>query len=192
MPRNKDFDEQEVLEKAMYLFWKEGYKTTSIDKLCDKLGISRSSLYVTYGNKKKLFLKALKHYKSKSSEVLKEFFDQDLSVKTLIQNFFEMVIDEIPTDQERKGCFIVNTTTEMAAKDEDITEFIINNQHDLEEIFENLILFGQQSGEISSDKDAKQLAVFYFTLFNGIRVVGKITTDYQTFKSIIPIAISVL
>ena len=192
MPRNKDFDEQEVLEKAMCLFWKEGYKTTSIDKLCDKLGISRSSLYVTYGNKKKLFLKALKHYKSKSSEVLKEFFDQDLSVKTLIQNFFEMVIDEIPTDQERKGCFIVNTTTEMAAKDEDITEFIINNQHDLEEIFENLILLGQQSGEIASDKDAKQLAVFYFTLFNGIRVVGKITTDYQTFKSIIPIAISVL
>ena len=103
-----------------------------------------------------------------------------------------MVIDEIPTDQERKGCFIVNTTTEMAAKDEDITEFIINNQHDLEEIFENLILLGQQSGEIASDKDAKQLAVFYFTLFNGIRVVGKITTDYQTFKSIIPIAISVL
>ena len=55
MPRNKDFDEQEVLEKAMCLFWKEGYKTTSIDKLCDKLGISRSSLYVTYGNKKNFF-----------------------------------------------------------------------------------------------------------------------------------------
>ena len=192
MPRSRDFDEQEVLEKAMYLFWKEGYKTTSIEVLCENIGISRSSLYVTYGNKKTLFLKALKHYQSKSSETLKVFFDQDLSVKTLIQNFFEMVIDEIPTDQDRKGCFIVNTTTEMAAKDKDITEFVINNQHELEEVFENLILIGQQKGQISTDKDAKQLAAFYFTLFNGVRVIGKISTDHQTFKSIIPIAISVL
>ena len=63
MARTKDFDEDEVLTKAMNLFWLNGYNGTSMQDLVDGLGISRSSLYDTFGDKRSLFLKTLENYK---------------------------------------------------------------------------------------------------------------------------------
>ena len=62
MARTKDFDENEVLTKAMHLFWSKGYNATSMEDLVSGLGISRSSLYDTYTDKHTLFIKALENY----------------------------------------------------------------------------------------------------------------------------------
>ena len=62
MARTKDFDENEVLTKAMNLFWSRGYNATSMEDLVSGLGISRSSLYDTYTDKHTLFIKALENY----------------------------------------------------------------------------------------------------------------------------------
>ena len=67
MGRNKDFDEEELLEKAVNVFWKKGYNATSAQDLVDALGINRSSLYNTYTDKKTLFTKSLKHYQQKQT-----------------------------------------------------------------------------------------------------------------------------
>jgi TetR/AcrR family transcriptional repressor of nem operon len=64
MARTKDFDENEVLSKAIQLFWFKGYNGTSMQDLVDGLGISRSSLYDTYSDKHTLFVKALESYQS--------------------------------------------------------------------------------------------------------------------------------
>ena len=70
MARTKDFDEDEVLDKAMYLFWNQGYNGTSMQDLVDGLGISRSSLYDTFGDKHSLFIKTLENYKKNASSVI--------------------------------------------------------------------------------------------------------------------------
>jgi TetR/AcrR family transcriptional regulator, transcriptional repressor for nem operon len=56
MARTKDFDEGEVLTRAMNLFWSRGYGATSMEDLVNALGISRSSLYDTYTDKHSLFI----------------------------------------------------------------------------------------------------------------------------------------
>lgn len=61
MARTKTFDEVQVLEKAQAIFWCKGYNGTSMQDLVDGLGISRSSLYDTYTDKRELFLIALKN-----------------------------------------------------------------------------------------------------------------------------------
>ena len=63
MARIKEFDENEVLERAKLLFWKQGFHATSIQNLVDHLGISRGSIYDTFGGKNELYEKALKVYK---------------------------------------------------------------------------------------------------------------------------------
>ena len=57
MPRVKQFNEDEVLNKAMELFWKKGYNATSMQDIVDYLGINRASLYSTFGGKKNLSFK---------------------------------------------------------------------------------------------------------------------------------------
>jgi len=61
MARTKDFDEDKVLQKAMNLFWHKGYNGTSMQDLVDGLGISRSSMYDTFGDKHTLFIRALEN-----------------------------------------------------------------------------------------------------------------------------------
>src|ERR1700738_3778032 len=58
----KQFDRDEVLDRAMAAFWTRGYEATSIDDLVEATGINRGSLYGTFGDKRRLFLSALHRY----------------------------------------------------------------------------------------------------------------------------------
>lgn len=55
MGRSREFDENVVLQKAMELFWKQGYEKTSLNDLVEHMGIHRRSLYDTFGDKHTLF-----------------------------------------------------------------------------------------------------------------------------------------
>ncbi|WP_246772684.1 TetR/AcrR family transcriptional regulator [Paenibacillus polymyxa] len=66
MSRSKEFDETEVLDKAMQLFWEQGYEKTSMTDLVKHMGIHRRSLYDTFGDKHTLFLMALDRYDNTS------------------------------------------------------------------------------------------------------------------------------
>ena len=58
---DKQFDPHEALEKAMQLFWTKGYSATGVAELQEQMGIGRKSLYDTFGNKRQLFIKALRN-----------------------------------------------------------------------------------------------------------------------------------
>jgi len=60
MARVKEFNEVEVMDKAVELFWEKGYHATSANDLVNGLGLSRSSIYSTFTDKRTLFIKANK------------------------------------------------------------------------------------------------------------------------------------
>ena len=62
MARHKAFNREEVLDRAIEVFWAHGYEATSIQELVDSMGINRGSLYDTFGDKHRLFLEALDRY----------------------------------------------------------------------------------------------------------------------------------
>ena len=74
MARKKEFDEVEVLDKALDVFWKKGYSATSIQDLVDSMGINRASIYDTWGDKHNLYVESLKRYRQKSSSWFFSFF----------------------------------------------------------------------------------------------------------------------
>ena len=62
MARTRSFDEDEVLDRAMALFWRKGFEATSIEELVSVSGINRASMYAVFGDKRRLFLAVLDHY----------------------------------------------------------------------------------------------------------------------------------
>lgn len=85
MARTKDFDENEVLAKAIQLFWYKGYNGTSMQDLVDSLGISRSSLYDTYTDKHTLFIKALESYQNTGAAKIQAIVDHSGSAKETVK-----------------------------------------------------------------------------------------------------------
>src|SRR5260370_18212884 len=60
--RPREFDADEALERALELFWRQGYEGTSLGELTAAMGINPPSLYAAFGNKESLFRKALDRY----------------------------------------------------------------------------------------------------------------------------------
>ncbi len=173
MPRTKKFDQEEVLRKAMHLFWKEGYYNTSVQDLVDVLGINRASLYDTFGGKKKLFDKAFDAYRSNMSQGLDNFLQRQDDVKSGLRILFEKMIRDDHADPDCKGCFIVNTTTELIPADPLLQPIINEHKLKIETLFLAFLKKGQDSGQISTEKNLNMIANLLYILMTGLRVVNK-------------------
>src|ERR1700761_2998088 len=99
MARTKDFDENEVLTKAIELFWYKGYNGTSMQDLVDTLGISRSSLYDTYTDKHTLFVKALESYQNSGAARIQEIINKPEPAKVTIKKLLEIATTELLGDK---------------------------------------------------------------------------------------------
>jgi TetR/AcrR family transcriptional repressor of nem operon len=192
MARTKDFDEAEVLDKAVNLFWLKGYNATSMQDLVDGLGISRSSLYDTYGDKHTLFLKALESYQNAASGRICGILNSAQPARQIIKQLLQFTIDELLKDTNQKGCFMVNSEVEVGPHDEQVSQIICGNDQQVEETIYKVIKKGQENGEITSTQDARALARFTFNTVKGIQVTVKSTTDRAVFDDIIEMAMSVL
>ncbi|HVW14941.1 MAG TPA: TetR/AcrR family transcriptional regulator [Mucilaginibacter sp.] len=192
MARTKDFDEDEVLQKAMNLFWLKGYNATSMQDLVDGLGISRSSLYDTYGDKHTLFIRALERYRESAQQKLSKIVDEAPTAREGIRRMLEYTIKELAGDKEQKGCFLVNAAVEVAPHDAEVNKMLCENDGQMERFLLDLIQKGQQRGEITNKSDAKTLADFIFNNIKGMRVTARAVSNKSFFNDMIGLTMSVL
>ena len=192
MARTKDFDENEVLTKAIHLFWHKGYNGTSMQDLVDGLGISRSSLYDTYKDKHTLYLKALDSYQSAGADQIQIIVNSSLSAKETIKKLMGFVAEELLGDTQQKGCFMVNAEVEVAPHDAEVNNLVCRNDQQMEEAFLEIIKRGKDNGEIKAGQDSQALARFFFNAVKGMRVTAKSTADKSVFEDIIKLTVSVL
>lgn len=192
MARTKDFDENEVLAKAIQLFWHKGYNGTSMQDLVDGLGISRSSLYDTYTDKHTLFVKALESYQNIGAEKIQAIIDNSGSAKETIKKLLEFATNELLGDKQQKGCFMVNAEVEVAPHDAEVNTLVCKNDLQMEEAFYLVIKKGKENGEIKNQQDARALSRFIFNTVKGMRVTAKSVTDKSVFDDIINLTISAI
>lgn len=192
MPRVKQFNEAEILEKAIHLFWKQGYHATSIQNLVDHLGINRASLYHTFGGKNKLYEMALKTYRTKRLHYIQQRLAQFPSVKTGIHTLFKEAIQESLDDKERKGCFIVNCTTEYLPKNQHILNDLLENKANFQNIMITVLKRGQEQGELAENLLIKDVAAYLYTLFGGLKVMAKVQPNETELKKTIELGLRVL
>ncbi len=192
MPKAKQFNEGEVLQKARDVFWKQGYNGTSMDELVKATGLSRSSIYDTFGDKHGLYVKSLKYYSEAQTEKLLIELPSGLSSRKRINWFFQHHIDVSLTDPNRKGCFMLNSTTELANLDNSINQLAVDNMDQMEALFLSWIKEGQANGEISKRFKAKALSRHLFNCINGLKVIGQTKPDKSTLEDIVKVSLSVL
>src|SRR3569833_690038 len=192
MGKTKLFDEQAVLQKAICLFWDKGYNGTSMQDLVDGLGISRSSLYDTFGDKHALFLRSLENYRQMAAAKFQTIINESPTSKGAVRGLLDFTTRELLNDDEHKGCFLVFAAVEVAPHDDEVNKIICQNDKQIEDFFYTAIKNGQDKGEISICQYSRTLAGFIINAIKGIRVTAKSTNDKKHFKDIIDLTMSVL
>jgi AcrR family transcriptional regulator len=109
MGRPKSFSREEVLEKAMPVFWKHGFADTSLQELERATGVNKSGLYTEFRDKEDLFVACLRHYlESQEKRGL-------LTREPLGWNNVETFLKNGPLNKGgQQGCFSVNSMREIA------------------------------------------------------------------------------
>lgn len=189
--RSKDFDETEVLRKAITIFWKNGYNATSLHDLIDGLGIARSSIYHAFGDKHNLYIKALEQYQQDGTCRMLTILDTAATVKEGVKMLLDAVVANAVAKGKPKGCFKVNAEVEVAAHDKPTNKLVCEDNRIIEDAVCAFIKKGQQKGEVDTAKDARALARFLCTTVTGMQVYAKVTGDKQFFEDIVATALSV-
>ncbi|MDF2645039.1 MAG: TetR family transcriptional regulator [Paenibacillus sp.] len=189
MARSKEFEVNEVLDKAIQLFWAQGYEKTSMHELVNFMGIHRRSIYDTFGDKHALFMKALERYEAKQTNKMKFLVEKRKPIKELIRELLESTLRN---EGEPLGCFLVNSGVELGVLDPEVASLVDESYSRAEELLTNLVLEGQQTGEIKADFEPKVISHYLMNAWLGLRTLVKTTTDQQKLKNIIDMTLSAL
>lgn len=192
MPRQKEFEREEVLEKALEVFWCNGYNGTSFADLTEGMCINRQSIYDTYGDKHTLFIEVLNHYSEKNGESLKAHFAQDKPASQLFKEYFEAAVQNISGDTKSKGCLINNAAMEMIPHDAAVKQIARRNIDGLYKVFLDAIKKGVKTKELSPKLNPEAVAMHLVTTIQGMNTVGKAFSDKKRLQSIADTALSVL
>ncbi|MEO0561092.1 MAG: TetR/AcrR family transcriptional regulator [Chloroflexota bacterium] len=190
MARKKAFNPDKAVELSMNLFWLKGYTSTSVSELCEAMHIKPGSLYDTFGSKRALFLKALEHYKQQSGPV--DVDEASHTVLDIVAAIFEDIVDEVVNDEQHRGCFMLNTITELAATDTEIAELGRRHFQMMEDVFHTLLVRAQRDGEITGVQSPRALAKTLTNTVFGLRVVSKINPTRQHLEDIVSGTMSAL
>ncbi|MFT6972306.1 MAG: TetR/AcrR family transcriptional repressor of nem operon [Roseivirga sp.] len=192
MARKKNFNEQEVLDKAVNLFWEKGYGATSIQDLVDGLGINRASIYATWGDKHQLYLSALQRYRQNASSWLLNEIRTEPSALVIIERFLYFTIDSVIHDNDKRGCFILNSSTELSNSDSEVDAIVLENRQTMEKVLTELIKEGQADGEINKAHSPESMGRYIFSTVNGLRVLGMGQISEEELKEVVQVSISAL
>lgn len=193
MARTKEFDTDEALEKAIGLFWDKGYSACSMQDVVEGLGLSRSSIYETFGDKRQLFLAALKKYQQEGIEGMRNNLGTSTDIRRSIKDLIYSVLPPAVDEPLQKGCFMINAGIELAPHDPEIAAIVQANSEEMEAIMTAAIRKGQEAGQIARNLDASSIARFIFIILSGLRVsAASAAADRTKLEAAIKVTLSVL
>jgi TetR/AcrR family transcriptional repressor of nem operon len=185
MPRQKEFDREEVLHKAMIAFRDKGYEATSMQDLVDSMEINRFSLYETFTNKHELFVETLQAY---YENVIIPFFSRlEDSKKGLkvIESILMELVSRIKSGVSSNGCLMCNTIAELGAKeDERITAVLEKHLKTQEGYYHAALLRAKELGEIPESVDAREHAKILVGYTTGLLNMAKVLSEKELRKSV--------
>ncbi|MCJ8298198.1 MAG: TetR/AcrR family transcriptional regulator [Pseudomonadales bacterium] len=184
MPWEKSFDEQNAIEKAMEVFWEKGYEATSIADLIASTGINRGSLYNAFGGKRQLFTQSLLKYDLETRKAflaeLEALDNPVLAFKTL----FNTLVQQAQNDAQPKGCFLVNTSIDIAFHDQETKNIVTRGFTEFEAFFRRGIEVSKARAEMPATLDAAATAKTLLSLVVAIRVLGRGIFDESSLQVI--------
>ena len=184
MPRIKSYNREEMLNKAMDLFWEKGYAATSMQNLVDHLGINRFSIYDSFGDKHSLFLASLDQYrKNVASSLLEKLIDKTKGVEA-IKDYFRAMAADLGAPSGRIGCLVQNSTLEMVLSDPEVEKRIQETNLSFRGAIHDALLRAEIMGEIENAGDLPQKAQLLFSIGQGMIVTGKAHGDPEMVQDV--------
>jgi len=147
MARNREFEPETVLDAALDLFWRKGYKACSMADVVRKSGVARYGVYQAFRDKDQLYYAALRRYHQKLHDFfVKPFCGSKPDFKNLVEHF-DRVLDQLENG-DYDGCFAHQAAIERAGTDEEVNKIVACIFEDTREIYRSVIENALAAGQV--------------------------------------------
>lgn len=188
MARTKAFNPDKALLKARDIFWLKGFEATSMQDLVEGMGLSRSSIYDTFGDKHTLFLRALEAYREAETDALRTLLEAEPNTREAFHKLFDSLVAQAVNDPNRRGCFMANCMVELASLDTAVQQ--ISRENETEVV--NLFTAALTRSDISLQHEPEAVAYYLFNAMLGLRVLGKTNPNTAVLQQVADVSLSVL
>jgi len=192
MARPREFDETKVLEAAGDAFWTKGYQGTSTRDLTAYTGLTQGSIYAAFGDKRGLFLKALRHYLDSILGERIARLESTMPPGRAIAGFFSEIVDRSLADPRHRGCMLVNTAIDVTSDDPGLQQLVAEETKVIEQFFRRCVAAGQSNGEFDSRLSADDEARHLLAVLIGLRVLARIRPEPDLLEGLVRPALTAL
>lgn len=169
MGRPRAFDEDAAVDAAMRVFWEKGYEGTSLDDLTEAMGINRSSLYSTFGDKESLFRRAIARYQSGPLSFVARALAQPTAravVGSLLRSSVKFLVDP----SHPRGCLSLQGGMACGAGNESAKQVMVDCRNQGLLLLQKRLQQAKSQGDLAKEVDPKDLARLIMILMNGLSV----------------------
>ncbi len=171
MSRLKEYDRENVLERAADLFWRKGFEAASMSEMVEATGLNSASMYKEFGSKEALFRSALSHYETTRLSPLLQVLRESPGLQGL-DNFLEAAAGRAGS-RGYKGCLMLNTLTEKNSVSPAAIQQVETFCAKLKDALQVSIGEARERGEIPPGKDPAALADFIICMIHGMVLYGR-------------------
>lgn len=183
MGRHREFDEADIIEKAMWAFWKSGWRDATPQRLIEATGLSRSSLYATFGSKQGLFLAALELYVTQQVSFLTQLLT-DGSMREGLERMYALMVDNLRPGGGGMTCLVASSLLEVPAEDSETLTRVARGKAQMTNVFEVRFQRAIDEGELDGTRTADELARFIATVNDGIQIAVRAKASAEQLRSI--------
>ncbi len=190
--RPKIYDEEQVIDKAINVFWDTCYDAVSADELLEAMGIGKGSFYLNFkGGKQELYERSLKQFAEKfHQKIEQEMIRADDTIAYIRQLFLSAA--DAPSSKKNRGCYYGNALVQLSAKDKSTKQLAAQLLNNLHGIFTKAIRIAQKKGQIQTKADPELLSWHLSNLWNGINVTRRMQKSPETLRALIELNLTLL
>ncbi len=169
MARPRAFDEAEVLDRAMEVFWRHGYAGASFAELTKAMGLNSPSIYVAFGNKRGLFDAVLQRYRTRRS-AHRDAIMSAPTARLVAERFLFGAVDWLVDPNEPLGCLTIQSGLAAGVAHDDVPQALANYRKATREALARRLDQAKVEGDLPPSADPEALAKFLFAVFAGLAV----------------------
>ncbi len=171
MARPSEFDRDEAIASAIRVFARHGYEAASTSDLIEGMGIGRQSLYGAFGDKRRLFLEALRRYSDGSLEEMTRALDGGGSAPEAIEAALLVGLGD--ADDLETGCLGVGSIVEFSRSDAEVNALNDAAAALVVAAFAARVKDGIAAGAFDPNLDAQAAGRMLLTLRSGLKVAAR-------------------
>ena len=187
--RPRSFCKEEALDRAMTVFWRQGYEGASLADLTEAMGINSPSLYACFGSKEGLFKAVLDRYDQRRAAFMADVTAAPTAAQ--VAEKFLMGVATFAADTSGKtppGCLMLQGG--LSCGDSEIPDTLARHRAEKEAILRTRFEQAKKSGDLASGCNAAALARFLMVMANGICVQAAAGASAKELREVAVIALA--